>query len=522
MLTAEKSIRSTKREIHPVAAVIERAIEIASSVRLGVILLCILVALSMIGMLIIQQNVNGFDAYYASLTPAEKSVYGSLGFFDIYHSWYFNFLLLFLSLNIILASIDRFPSAWSYIAKPMRSPTRGFLISQPKNEVLEPISEPATDVTAVIRNVFQSNGFKPIETEISNTEYAIDESGAKDFDRTIERKSIIIFGETGRFNRLGAYIVHVALLTLFLGHFVALRTGFDADVRMIPGKTTDEIELIEFNLDKKERFVVKLPFSMECTDIQQRLINADGGIDVTNTIDWRTQMRIDDPVYGTKMFDVSLNSPINYRGYRFFQAQTIPVGSARKIELELTPQNGGTPVRVEIPRNGSATTADGMKIDFAEFQPDFTFGPDGKPSTRSGDFNNPVAVLNVTPQGGEVQRVFAFAQKLADNMPVGAPKLGYKWRLAEFEKAPFAHVLSIKYDPFSAAFIAWYFGGLGLVLALCFVFFFSHRRIWARVEERENGVQEVVFGGGANRNPFGFDDKFEQVVTEVKAKFSKG
>jgi cytochrome c biogenesis protein ResB len=41
----------------------------------------------------------------------------------------------------------------------------------------------------------------------------------------------VVFGETGRLNRIGAYIVHVALLTLFLGHFVALQTGFDADVR---------------------------------------------------------------------------------------------------------------------------------------------------------------------------------------------------------------------------------------------------------------------------------------------------
>ena len=43
-----------------------------SSVRVGVIQLCILVVLAMIGMLIMQQNVNGFDTYYASLTPAGK------------------------------------------------------------------------------------------------------------------------------------------------------------------------------------------------------------------------------------------------------------------------------------------------------------------------------------------------------------------------------------------------------------------------------------------------------------------
>ena len=110
----------------------DRVLDFLSSVRLGVTLLCILVVLSMIGMLIIQQNVQGFDAYYAALTPAEKMVYGSLGFFDIYYAWYFKLLLLVLSLNIILASIDRFPSAWSYISKPKLTATRAWLESQPQ------------------------------------------------------------------------------------------------------------------------------------------------------------------------------------------------------------------------------------------------------------------------------------------------------------------------------------------------------------------------------------------------------
>jgi hypothetical protein len=69
---------------------------------------------------------------------------------------------------------------------------------------------------------------------------------------------------------------------------VALQTGFDADVRMMPGQRTDEIQLIQFNLDKKERFNVKLPFTIDCTDIQQRLIDEKANIDVTNTLDWRT------------------------------------------------------------------------------------------------------------------------------------------------------------------------------------------------------------------------------------------
>jgi len=211
-----------------------------------------------------------------------------------------------------------------------------------------------------------------------------------------------------------------------------------------------------------------------------------------------------------------LNSPYTYRGYRFFQAQTIPIGNARTITIDLTPQNGGEKTQLKIPRLGTADLPDGTKVEYADFQPDFVFNGEGKPDTKSGAYNNPVAVLNVTPPGGQRTRVFALAGNLADNIPVGAPKAGYKWRLAEFEKAPFAHVLSIKYDPFSAAFIAWYFGGFGLVLALCFVFFFSHRRIWALVEEKASGVYEVTLGGNANRNHFGFGDKFESIVADLQ------
>ena len=114
-----------------------RILDFLSSVRFGVVQLCILVFLSFLGMIIIQQNVQGFEAYFASLTPAEKLVFGYLGLFDIYYSWYFNFLLLVLSLNIVLASIDHFPSAWNYISEPKLSATRGWLLNQKQNAVIK-------------------------------------------------------------------------------------------------------------------------------------------------------------------------------------------------------------------------------------------------------------------------------------------------------------------------------------------------------------------------------------------------
>jgi cytochrome c biogenesis protein len=511
MSAAEEIIESPQVARPRSVPILNQVLDFLSSVRFGVVQLCILVVLAMAGMLILQQNVEGFEAYYVSLTPAEKTVYGALGLFDIYHSWYFNAMLLLLSLNIILASIDHFPSAWKYLVKPKVTATRDWLLSQKQHAVLE-LSDNEAAAIEKIKSVFRANGFKPVVNQMTTKEYGVNSEGGRDFSVVLESKSTVVFGESGKINRLGAYVVHVALLTLFLGNFVFFTTSFDADVRMRPGETTDKIQLIKYNLDKKEKFDVKLPFTIECTDIQQTLINEGGSIDVTNTLDWRTEMKINDPAYGVTVAEASLNKPYTYRGYRFFQAQTIPIGNARNITLELTPQAGGDPIKVDIPRNGSTDLADGTKVDFTDFQPDFTFGSNGAPDTRSGEYNNPVAVLNVTPPGGDKIRVFAFAQKLADNIPVGAPKAGYKWRLIDFEKSPYAHVLSIKYDPYEASLIAWYFGGFGLVGALMFVFFFSHKRAWAQVVEKEDGTVEVVLAGDANRNNIAFADKFQKIA----------
>ncbi|MDQ3798384.1 MAG: cytochrome c biogenesis protein ResB, partial [Acidobacteriota bacterium] len=214
--------------------------------------------------------------------------------------------------------------------------------------------------------------------------------------------------------------------------------------------------------------------------------------------------------------DVQLNKPFSYRGFRFFQASAITVGSARNMTLELAPENGGQPFSVTLARNGSTVLPDGTKIDYEAFFPDFTLA-DGKADTRSPDYNNPAVKLNVTTPAGEKKNAYAFFNKLPDGIPVGAPVAGYKFRLADFEKVPLAHVLSIKYDPFHGAFIAWYFGGIGLIFALIFVFFISHRRVWALIQKKDLSEScEVILGGNVNRNHQAFEDKFKGIVEKLE------
>jgi cytochrome c biogenesis protein len=465
--------------------ILNRFLDFISSVRFGVTLLVILVILSMIGMLVVQQNVQGFDAFYASLMPAEKFVYGWLGFFDIYYSWYFSLALLVLSLNIVLASIDRFPTAWAYISKPKTEATKAWLLHQKQNAALKIFGENALDK---ISQTFKKFGFSARVTE--------------------KNGRIHIFGEKGRWNRMGAYIVHVALLLLFLGHLVALQTGFDADVRFAPGQVSDQIEIIQFNLDKQERYAAQLPFTITCTDVQQKLIDPKGSIEVNNTLDWRTQIRIDDPEFGSTVADVSLNKPFSYRGYRFFQASAITIGAARTMTLEFMPENGGQPVRAELPRNGEASLPDGTKIKYEQFWSDFV---PGQPESEVNDYKNPAVKFKLSNAANQTFDAYAFANPNPINSSVDKAVAGYKIRLVDYEKSPFYHVLAIRYDPFNGHLVAWYFGGFGLIFALIFVFFISHQRIWALIDG-----ENVTLGGNTNRNHIAFEDKFKKIVNELE------
>jgi cytochrome c biogenesis protein len=247
-----------------------------------------------------------------------------------------------------------------------------------------------------------------------------------------------------------------------------------------------------------------------CTDIQQKLIRKDGSIMANNTIDWLTRIKIKDET-GEHEALVHLNEPFDYRGYRFFQASFISFGQARNITLKLTPTDGSAPQEVTIKRDGSGALPDGTKIDFVDFQPDFTIGEGGRPDSQSGDYNNPAAILKVTTPTGEQKTVYAFAMELPSGAPVGAPFGGYKYRLVDFEKVPLQHILAIQKDPGKMPF---YIGGALLILTLGAVFFFSHQRVWAMIEEREDGARSfaVVMGGNSNRNKLGFEDRFRKLV----------
>src|SRR2546423_1693262 len=155
----------------------KRLLDVLSSVRFGIIQLILLAAASMAGMLIMQQNVEGFDKYYADLSPATKFLFGKLGFFDIYHVWYFDGLLLILSLNIVLASIDRFPIAWTYISRKKLDASAHWLRGQEQSATVQFEKSSREEAVEKIASAMRASRMKATVTEKKGKTFVFAERG---------------------------------------------------------------------------------------------------------------------------------------------------------------------------------------------------------------------------------------------------------------------------------------------------------------------------------------------------------
>jgi cytochrome c biogenesis protein len=491
--TAEAGAKAKPRKKE---SALDKVLSLLSSVRFGVTMLMILLACCMIGMLVMQQDVEGFQQYYARLTPSQKLVYGKLGFFNIYHSWYFSLLLAITGLNIVLASIDRFPIAWQYIRKPKLTASPNFIRAQMFVREVE-VEQPAEVFAEKVCSVWRKLGMRARITK--------------------ERGRITVFGQRHVWNRLGAYFVHLALLTIFFGGFLTNRYGVGGMMEIIPGRSSDTFNTLKVELDGQRINTVKLPFVVECEDIQQLLIRPEGGLDPSNTIDWLSHIKIRDGEREVPAL-VHLNQPFDYRGYRFFQSSFLALGYARQITISLVPVSGGQPRQLTIGRNRTVDVEGIGRISYVNFYPDFTI-ENGKPTTASGDYNNPVAQLQVETADGKIKTVFAFNPVLADQFYTGTERAieeallldGNKVILNDFEKVATSHTLQVQYDPGRKPV---YVGFVLLVICLCGVFFFAHQRVWAVVEPFGGGAK-VYFGGNTNRNRSGFESRFNQLVASA-------
>ena len=490
--------------------ILDKALALLSSTKFGVVMLTILLICSVIGMLIVQTVEQDFHKYYAKLTASQQMVYGALDLFEIYHSWYFNLLLSITGLNIILASIDRFPTAWQYIWKPKVKASPAFIRAQNFTAEAELRGRENT-VADQIKSAWRKRGFR--------TRITKDENGR-----------VTVFGQRQAWNRLGAYFVHIALLTIFTGGVLTNRGGVGGQMPIKVGGEGRTFSTLKVTSAGDQTGIAELPFTVECTDLQQTLVNNSGTLEQGNTVDWLSSIKLIDQEKNRTIGPVvvHLNKPFDYRGYRFFQSSFVARGYARSITVNFVPPNGGQGIEVTIPREGQVEVPGIGRVSYDDFFPDFTV-TDGKADTAQVEFStysNPVAQLRIVRPDNTVQHSFAVNAKLADSfykdmagqnadaVLVG----GRKALLNGFEKVGLSHIMTVQYDP---GRIPVYVGFTLLVMALCSVFLFSHQRVWAVIEP-DGARSKVYFGGNTNRSKPAFEARFNSLVESIVGRRGTG
>jgi cytochrome c biogenesis protein len=490
-----------------IGSIIDSILKLLSSVRFGLVMLGLLLTCCMIGMLIMQINVEGFQKYYNALSPAKRVAYGRIGFFDIYHSWYFSLLLAITGLNIILASIDRFPTAWQYVKKPKLMASPKFIRAQMFATEMNYAGE-SSHLAEEIKGKWRRARFR---VRISEGE-----------GRTT------IFAQRYVWNRLGAYAVHVALLTIFTGGFLTNRYGAGGSMELEPERVSDRFAILQYTLDGPRASMMTLPFKIECLDLQQTLIRPEGGLDAQNTIDWLSFIRINDNGRQKDML-VHLNNVGDYRGYRFFQSQFSPAASARQVVVSFEPIAGGETVSATIRKNEVVNVSGVGSVRFVAFYPDFDITASGFTPIQSGEYNRPFAQLEILTPDGERRAALALGSQAAAFFDLSKSGQGMKDDverellingrriiLKDFEKVSRAHTLTIQYDPGRTPV---YIGFVLLLIALCGVFFFSHQRVWAVLEPSGNKTGgKLHIGGNVNRNRQAYEEIFNRMVLLARGK----
>ena len=495
MSTLEDIISGNSRKraanARSIGSLYSQFLKLLCSPRLGVVLLCLLISACLIGMLVMQQNVDGFDRYFADLAPYQRQIYTTLGFFDIYRSWYFNALLAALSLNIILASVDRFPRAWVYVSRPCLTVPLRWLKDLPHTATIV-VDRPSPMIESRIADAMKRSGWRSVSVSQKNG-------------------LTYVFGQRGAWNRIGAYCVHVGLLTIFAGGFLTAQFSSTGQLPLAPGVTTDLIIERVADLDRTREKTKQLPFEIYCSDIQQRLIKKEGPLAAQNTIDWTTRFTISDE-NGVHDAVVQMNRPFDYRGYRFFQSSFTPIGRAREVTIAAIPANGGQTHTVTIPRNGAVELGDGTSLRLDGFRGNFRMAEEDT-AENTTDYKNPAAVLKVTKKDGPSQIAYALGPSVTKAPTSNEPVGGYVFQLVDFEKVADQHVLSVQRDPGASVV---YVGFGILFLSLLGVFLSSHRRVWA-VIDRNNERTEVTIGGHSNRNSNTFAERFRSFEDTLRA-----
>ncbi len=443
-----------------------------SSVKTGVVLIILVVIFSAAGTVILQRPMTDPDDMARAYSPAMLRFLDATGLTDVFHARWFVALMVLVSVCIIAASVERFPNAWRYFARPYKSPDQNFRRALPLQASIPIIDE---------------------EQGLGAAERVLRKQGLRS-ERIVRTDSFSLFSERHRISEMAVYIVHASLLLIFLGGIIDALVGWRGFLMLTPGKAGNQIEM-------KTGVSRTLPFLIRC-DAAGEETYTDG----TPKKYW-SKLAVVDKGQEVSRKEIVVNDPLVYHGVRFYQASYGRTGKLDELVLNATPAKGGPPRQLSLTMYRAAALDPDTTVQLAEFIPDFVV-QDGHVYARSNDVVNPAVHMIVTSKKSNavVNYWLPEISGVAEN--ASSP---YIFEPKDLKTGVFTG-LEVSHEP--GQWSVWA-GVVLMAIGLTFVFYVVHMRLWIVPVKNSDGSLVLWIGGAANRNRDAFEEKFKRVVEEI-------
>jgi cytochrome c biogenesis protein len=453
---------------------LSRFLQFFSSLKCGLTLVGLVGTSVIIGTVILQRPMAREGQIEQIYAPQTIRLLDFLGFFDVFHAWWFILLLGLLGASIALASLERFPQAWRYFSRPHRVADEWFVRRLPLLREIPIGARQPGEVLGRAAETFASLGHRPHPEAL--------------------RKGTL-YVEKHRLARLAPYVVHLSLLIIFAGAIVDGTWGYRGFITLGPGVRSQQVESLSASGAPHV-----LPFTLRCDSAGMEKYP-----DGTPRQYW-SRLAVEENGREVLRKQIFVNEPLTYKGIRFFQASYGSSGAPTRLLLEASwPGQKRAPQTFELRPNEVVSLDDsGTKVELADFVPDFVL-EGNQLSTRSNEPNNPAISLVVSRADGSSTPVWFFPKFPQMNLPSDA---GIAFRLRDV-KMGYTTGLQVAKQPGKG--LIW--GGCllltaGLVLALYMV----HIRIWGVIGCDATGQPVLLLGGQASKYRESFAARFHKLA----------
>jgi cytochrome c biogenesis protein len=439
-----------------------------SSIKLTIILLIIIAVASIVGTIIPQQYEGGET--FRHLSPGLVKAFNSLQLFDMYHSIWFILLMVLLSLNLIVCSLNRLPASWKLVSKvPSPDRKKPFENLQPESFIV--IEKDRNEVISGVEN-FLRRKYKKFRR--------------KDADRIT-----YFYGEKGAYSNFGVYIIHLSILIIITGAIIGSLLGFEAFVNIPEGESSNTVHLA------RQKGVKKLDFTVRCDTFT--IFFYDNGMPK----EYRSNLSFLKDNNVILQGPLLVNHPITFNGIRFYQASygTTPGGRAHiSVRRENKQEN-----TITVKQKDSFFLKEkNAKVHIVKIEKNFmSMGP--------------AVLMHIQNPKGTVRLwVFKRIEQMKDRIPDLIKKVPtfnpglykpYYFKLNRIESNYYTG-LQLSHDP-GVEIVA--IGSLFVILGLFVTFFSSHKRLWVRVGEQD-GKTKISVGARSNRDPVGLKREVEYLL----------